>query len=86
MKFMINCDEATSICDKNQYGEATLPEKIRLNFHLFTCTSCSNYTKQNNLMSRIFGKHLPACDGSEKLSEEDKLELSKNLKKELDNK
>ncbi len=83
MKFMINCDEATAICDKNQYGEATLSDKIRLNFHLFICKYCKSYSKQNYLMTLIFGKHLSPCDGSEKLTKEEKLVLEKNIEKEI---
>ena len=86
MKFMISCDEATAICDKSQYGEATIYDKIRLNFHLLTCKFCKSYTRQNNLMSQLFGKHLRPCDGSEKLSNEEKLELENNLQKELKDK
>lgn len=85
MKFMINCDEATTICDKNQYGEATLWEKIRLSFHLITCKLCKKYTKQNSLMSQLFGKHLTPCEGTEKLSSEAKEKLKKNLQKEIEN-
>lgn len=83
MKLMINCDEATAICDKSQYGEASLSEKISLNIHLLICRYCKKYTKQNSLMSHLFGKYLTPCDGSEKLSEEEKLKLEKNLQKEL---
>lgn len=80
---MINCDEATAICDKNQYGEASLSEKVRLTFHMLVCKYCKSYSSQNNLMSQIFGKYLRPCDGAEKLSAEDKLELEKSLQKEL---
>lgn len=80
---MINCDEATAICDKSQYGEASLSEKISLNIHLLICRYCKKYTKQNSLMSNLFGKYLTPCDGSEKLSEEEKLKLEKNLQKKL---
>ena len=83
MKFIINCDEATAICDKSQYGEASLSEKISLNIHLIICKYCKQYTKQNGLMSQIFGKNLSPCDESEKLSKEEKAELEKNLQKEL---
>lgn len=83
MKFNISCDEATTICDKNQYGEASLSEKISLNIHLLICKFCKQYTKQNTLMTQIFGKHLSPCDGSEKLSDEAKAELEKNLKEAL---
>lgn len=83
MKFIINCDEATAICDKSQYGEASLSEKISLNIHLIICKYCKQYTKQNGLMSQIFGKYLSPCDESEKLSKEEKAELEKNLQKEL---
>ena len=80
---MINCDEATAICDISQYGEASLSEKISLNIHLIICKYCKQYTKQNGLMSQIFGKYLSPCDESEKLSKEEKTELEKNLQKEI---
>jgi hypothetical protein len=80
---MINCDDATDICDKSQYGEASLSEKISLNIHLIICKYCKQYTKQNGLMSQIFGKYLSPCDESEKLSKEEKTELEKNLQKEI---
>jgi hypothetical protein len=81
---MINCDEATAICDKNQYGEATVIDKIRLNFHLIVCKYCKAYTKQNQLMSQLFGKYLTPCDGSKKLSQEEKQKLKEKLQKELE--
>lgn len=83
MKLKITCDEATAICDKSQYGEASLTEKLQLNIHLILCKYCKKYTKQNNLMTQIFGKHLTPCEGSEKLSKEEKLDLEKELEKEL---
>lgn len=83
MKLKITCDEATAICDKSQYGEASLSEKILLNIHLFICKYCKKYTKQNNLMTQLFGKHLTPCQESEKLTKEEKIELEKHLKKEL---
>lgn len=83
MKVMISCDEATAICDKNQYGEASFLEKFSLMFHLFICKYCKKYTKQNNLMSTLFGKYLTACDGTEKLSKEEKAILKKECEKAL---
>lgn len=83
MKFNMNCDEATTICDKNQYGEASFIEKIRLTFHLVFCKYCKAYTRQNNLMTKLFGKYLTPCDGSESLTEAEKKELEIKLKEEL---
>ncbi len=85
MKLTITCDEATAICDKSQYGEASLSEKIQPNIHLLICKFCRKYTKQNNLMSQIFVKHLTPCEGSEKLSDDVKTKMEKNLQKEIKN-
>lgn len=84
MKIMINCDEATTICDKSQYGEASLSDKILLNLHLLLCKCCKSYSKQNTLMSRLFGKYLTPCSDHEKLSKEEKSALEESLKKKLD--
>lgn len=83
MKFLINCDEATAICDKHQYDEASVFDKIKLSFHLLFCKYCKTYSKQNNLMTQLIDKNLSPCDGSEKLSKKEKLELEKNLDNEL---
>ena len=52
----ISCDEATSICDKGQYGEISLLEKIKLSWHLFKCKNCGKYTNQNSIMSKCYHK------------------------------
>ena len=52
-KIKITCDEATTICDKSQYGKATLIEIIKLRIHFLGCKICALYTKQNTLISKI---------------------------------
>lgn len=52
----LTCDEASTICDKSQYNEASFWEKIKLKVHLFLCKKCGLYSKQNKIMSTCFGK------------------------------
>lgn len=85
-KFLINCDEATTICDKNQYGESSLYDKIRLGLHLAICRPCKKYTKQNTMMTRLFGKFATPCEESGHMPEKDKQELERKLKDELEKK
>lgn len=51
--FKITCEEATTICTKSQYGEASLMEIIKLQFHLLTCKICRAFSKQNRKLSDI---------------------------------
>ena len=60
-KLNITCNQATTICDKSQYGEATLFEKIQLNFHFFGCKICRMYSKQNVKMSKVFKMKANDC-------------------------
>ena len=53
-KLNITCDEATTICDKNQYGEASFFDKVKLNIHFIGCKICALYSKQNTLLSRLY--------------------------------
>jgi len=53
----INCDEATTICDKSQYKEAGFWEIIKLNIHLFLCKKCGLYSKQNGVMTKCYEKY-----------------------------
>jgi len=82
-KLMISCDEATAICDKNQYGEASSWDKLKLNFHLLLCKHCATYSKQNNAITKMLGKYLDTCDGSKHLTLEEKKELEKKLNEKI---
>lgn len=53
----ITCDQATKICDKNQYGEAKFIEKVKLSVHLVLCKKCGMYSKQNVVMTTCYKKH-----------------------------
>jgi len=79
----ISCDKATQICNKSQYGEATILEKIKLNIHTFLCNRCKTYSKQNSLITKLLGKYLKPCDGSNHLSLQEKQELETKLKERL---
>ena len=53
----LSCDQATKICDKSQYGEISIWDRIKLGLHLFLCKKCGLYTKQNNVLSKCYKKH-----------------------------
>ncbi|SHH25940.1 hypothetical protein [Winogradskyella jejuensis] len=52
-KLKLECHEANHICDKNQYKEATLREKIILTFHLLYCRACRKYTSRNTKLTKL---------------------------------
>jgi glutamate synthase domain-containing protein 2 len=81
-KIMINCDEASTICDKSQYCEASFFDKIRLQMHLFLCKKCGLYSEQNKMMSKIFNTHLVNHHHSG-LTEEAKAELKEELEHQI---
>ena len=57
----ITCDQATTICDKNQYREASIKDKIRLCIHLIVCRICVKYSKQNTRLSNLYKGHSQYC-------------------------
>jgi predicted chitinase len=76
----LTCDEATTICDKTQYGEATLWEKIKLNFHLFMCKNCRLYSKQNKIITKCINGHEHGINETcNCLNEEEKHAIEKEL-------
>ena len=84
-RIQITCDEATTICDKNQYGEATLLDKIKLNIHFIRCKICSLYTKQNGILTKIYNnkaKSDQAHNISLCMSDEEKEKLRKEFEKQ----
>ena len=72
--FMISCDEANHVCDKTQYKEATIWEKIRLNIHLIYCRACRKYTKNNTKLTVSIKTSEVKC-----MPKEDKIAIKESL-------
>ena len=80
-KIRITCDEATKICDKSQYKESSLSEKIQINIHFLSCKICRLYTKQNTKMSSLFKINSLDCKSKVNcMTDADKEILKKQLK------
>ena len=63
----MNCEEARRFCDKEEYAEASLMEKIRLRLHLWFCFACKKYKEQNKKLSNLLKKAaLKSCTPAEK--------------------
>ncbi len=81
-KIIIPCDEANHVCDKTQYKEATLWEKVKLNIHLIYCSACRKYTKNNTKLTKLIkgnGKVEPiATNAKEQLKSTFEKELAKH--------
>jgi len=77
-KMLISCDEANHNCDKSQYNEATLWEKIKLNIHLLYCKACRKYSKNNAKLTKIMNN-----SELEYLKPSEKDTIKRNFKEEL---
>lgn len=53
---MISCEEASAICNKKQYNEATFWEKVKHKFHILVCRACSQFAKKNTKLTSLFEK------------------------------
>lgn len=82
-KLFINCDEATTICDKSQYEEASWFDRMRLTLHLALCKHCKKYTRQNSLMTHVYKRFATPCEGSDQMPEKEKKDLEAKLHEEL---
>lgn len=80
-KIMMDCEKAHTVCDKSQYKEATVWEKIKLKFHLVFCKICKKYTANNTKLTKLIKSNsvftpLPK-DAKEKIKSNFKKELAK---------
>jgi hypothetical protein len=73
---MISCEEASLICNKAQYKEATTREKLKLWFHLTICKTCSKFSKQNAKLTTLCNKA-----NLQTLSEKEKLQIKQRMEK-----
>lgn len=78
----IPCDEANHVCDKTQYQESTLWEKIKLNMHLIYCKACRKYSKSNTELTHNIKVSKVECM-DKKCKEAMKKDFEKALKKQL---
>lgn len=80
----LSCDQATTICDKSQYGEVSLLERIKLSLHLFLCKKCGKYTKQNGFLTTCYEKKAQLEKMKKDcLSDVEKQCLEKDIKEKL---
>jgi len=80
--FNINCNNGKLLCDKNQYKEASLWEKIKLNFYLVVCSECRAYTSNNiKLTKTIKKKEVQNVSSSEKEILKQRLQEQLNAQK-----
>jgi len=52
-KIFINCEKAGLVCDKVQYEESSLIEKIGLNIHVVFCGPCKEHAKKNVKLTEL---------------------------------
>ena len=50
--FFISCEEAYEICDKSQYGDASLWEMFKLNVRYIWCQFTQAYVKKNRKLTQ----------------------------------
>ncbi|MDY7395696.1 hypothetical protein UMM65_10615 [Aureibaculum sp. 2210JD6-5] len=81
--FLISCDEATAICNKSQYKEASFWEILKLRFHIFMCKTCGLYSKQNATLTKVCNKHLHKTESEHKLCNEEKEVLQTEVVKRM---
>lgn len=77
----LDCNEMKTICDKAQYNEATLWQKVRHTIHLIICKACRGYSKNNSKLTSLINKsHATCLEEQEKAKMKDAInsELSKN--------
>lgn len=77
-RLFVSCEEAKHICDKNQYGEASFIEVIKLNIRLIYCKVTRAYSKRNTKLTKTIKKSKVQV-----ISTSDKEAMKTKLQKEL---
>lgn len=80
-KLFISCEEAKHICDKNQYGEASFIEIIKLNIRLTYCKVTRAYSKKNTKLTKTIKNSNIQKSISPIIKEQMKEQIQKELTK-----
>lgn len=76
----ISCEEAKHICDKSQYKEASLWEKLKLNLRYVWCKVTRAYVKRNKQLTKAVKKSKVDC-----LKTSERQDMEQQFKHELSN-
>lgn len=79
-KLFLSCEEASHVCDKAQYNESTLWERLKLILHIMFCNLCRKHTINNKKLTDTMNKSNIVC-----LDSKSKSEMKKFLEEELKN-
>ncbi|RNC89244.1 MAG: hypothetical protein ED555_07015 [Allomuricauda sp.] len=52
----ISCEEASDICNKSQYKEASIWQIVKLQFHFVYCKVCKKYSRKNSQLTSLCKK------------------------------
>lgn len=78
--FLISKEEAFHICDKSQYRESSLGEKLKLTFRYLWCRTTRLYVNRNKKLTKAIKSSNLEC-----LKYSERQLLHDQLKKHLDN-
>ncbi|MFN2261613.1 MAG: hypothetical protein ABR595_06070 [Psychroflexus sp.] len=70
-----SCRKVAEFSDKQQYNEASVWQKIRVQLHILNCERCQKYHQMNNALTKLFKQK-----SLEGFSYEEKQELKTKLK------
>lgn len=72
---LIDCSEAAHCCDKKQYNEASVTEKLKMLLHLIYCKKCRKYSSHNNRLTELIKESkIQNCTEKEKMIWKEKIE------------
>ena len=53
---LINCEKAAEICDKAQYHEASIWQRVLLRTHHILCVNCRKHAVKNGKLTKLCSK------------------------------
>ncbi len=72
---LIDCSEAAFCCDKAQYKEASVTEKLKMLLHIIYCKKCKKYSKNNVRLTELIEQSaIKTCTEEEKKAWKTKIE------------
>lgn len=61
-RILNNCDKASLLALKSKEEKITLQQRVEMNFHIFFCRCCKNFTKQSSKIDVSLNEHFKELD------------------------
>ena len=82
--FVLSCDKASYLVEKQLQGQLTLLERLQLRVHLGLCSFCADYSKKAELIDKLARLSIKDSEDNNVFTHEEIKDCKKKIRERID--